>query len=509
VKKSSENVNTSKSIDIVILGGGTAGWMAANIFVKKWSNKQVKITLVESPDVGIIGVGEGSTPTLKRFFKLIDVNESEWMPRCNATYKNNIKFKGWSPKSGVDSYSHPFTTQIDTFTATPFITNCRTRRLGLDTTTSPEKFLLNGVLAEQGKAPIAPDKFPFVIEYGYHFDSHLLGQYLSEIGCQRGITLKQQHIIDVEQKSNGDIASIVTKDGEKISADFFIDCTGFSSVLMQKTLKVPFKSYKENLFNDSAVIMPTPISESIPVETVSTALSTGWCWKIPLTNRFGNGYVYSSDFISSEAAEKEFRQHLGTLDNAQECQHLKMNVGQLESHWSHNCIGLGLSQGFIEPLEATALHLVQVCIESFASTFESGGFSSKYRKDYNLKIQERFEKVRDYIVAHYKLNTRDDSDYWRENRENSNLSDSLIHILDVWYKRGDLIEEIERQKLNTHFDAVSWNCLLSGYGAFPNLEKDQPGKGDLYLEKDIGSFLQKCSLNFEDHEACLSKLSIL
>jgi len=489
----------NKPINLVILGGGTAGWMAANVFIRKWSSQQVRITLVESPEVGIIGVGEGSTPTLKRFFKLIDVSESEWMPHCNATYKVSIRFSGWSPKSGIKSYSHPFTSQVDTFTATPFITNCRTRRLGLDTNTTPEDFLLNGVLANQEKAPIASENFPFAMEYGYHFDSNLLGQFLAEIGVSRGVKHRQEHIADVQQKGNGDIASIITRDGEKIEADYFIDCTGFSSVLMQKTLKVPFKSYKENLFNDSAVVMPTPISQSIPVETVSTALSAGWCWKIPLTNRFGNGYVYSSSFISSESAEKEFREHLDTLDSDQTCHHLKMKVGQLEQHWSHNCIGLGLSQGFIEPLEATALHLVQICIEMFAENFEKGGFNNTYRDDYNLKVSNRFERVRDYIVAHYKLNTRDDSDYWRANRDNVNLSDSLIQILDVWYKRGDLIEEIERQKLSTHFDVVSWNCLLAGYGAFPPLEKDQPGIGDLYIEKNIQSFLQRCSLNFSKH----------
>lgn len=488
------------ALKIVILGGGTAGWMAANLFVKKWSSEKVQVTLVESPDVGIVGVGEGSTPTLKRFFEMIDVEESQWMPRCNATYKVNIRFDGWSPKSGINSYSHPFTSQVDTFISRPFTVNCRTRRLGLATHTQPEDFFLNGLLAKQGKSPVAPDNFPFKMEYGYHFDSHLLGAFLAELAVERGVVHRREHIIAAQRKDNGDIVSIQTKNGEAIVGDFFIDCSGFAAILMQKTLGVNFNSYKDNLFNDSAVVMPTPIDEVIPVETVSTALSAGWCWKIPLKNRFGNGYVYSSDFISEDYAETELRSHLQCLDNDTEAKHLKMKVGRLDKQWSHNCMGLGLTQGFIEPLEATALHLVQVSIEFFIERFEAGDFSNKHQDEYNTKMAERFDRVRDYIVTHYKLNTRDDSDYWRANRENTHLSDSLSQLLDVWFKREDLSKEIERQNLSTHFNTMSWHCLLAGYGAFPPLADNQPGQGDLYLEQNVQHFLQGCALNFSSYK---------
>ena len=170
----------NKPVSIAIVGGGTAGWMAANLFAQKWADKNVSISLIESPDIGIIGVGEGSTPTLKRFFDIIDVAERDWMPACNATYKVNIRFKDWSPQSGIESYSHPFTSQVDTFTSRSFHVNTRTRRLGLDTHVVPEDFFINGVLAQQGKGPVTPENFPFKMEYGYHFDSALLGQFLAE-----------------------------------------------------------------------------------------------------------------------------------------------------------------------------------------------------------------------------------------------------------------------------------------------------------------------------------------
>ncbi len=504
-----KNIN-KKPLHFIILGGGTAGWMAANLLVQKWSSDQVKVTLIESPEIGIVGVGEGSTPTLKRFFQLIDVTEKQWMPHCNATYKVNIRFDEWSPASGINSYGHPFTTQVDTFTAPSFITNSMNRRMGMNVYTKPEKFLLNGWLAQGGKGPIASENFPFIMEYGYHFDANLLGQFLAGLAESRGVIHRREYIDNCERDSTGNIKSLVTKSSEKISDDFFIDCSGFSSLLMQKALKIPFQSFKKNLFNDAAVVMKTEIDKNIPVETVSTALSAGWCWKIPLANRFGNGYVYSSDFLSPEKAEQEFRKHIDCINGDQECRHLTMKVGQLTEHWAHNCIALGLSQGFIEPLEATALHLVQVSIELFMELFEKGGFSHLNREIYNQKIRHRFEKVRDYIVAHYKLNTRTDSDYWIENRDNMNLSDSLVNILDVWFQRGDLGAEIERQQLNSHFDVVSWNCLLSGYGAFPKLKKlhrEKQQAVDLYLTCGIEKFMMGCALNFNSHEVNLAALS--
>lgn len=497
-----------KPLKIIILGGGTAGWMAANLFVARWGSERVQITLVESPDIGIIGVGEGSTPSLKRFFQLLGVAESEWMPLCNATYKLNIRFAGWSPGAGIKDYSHPFFSQLDSFKQNAFFINCHTRRLGLDVRTNPEDFFINGVLAQQLKGPHTPVNFPLDLEYGYHFDSQLLGAFLAERAKARGVIYRQATIAQVMRSANGDIAALQTEQGDQIDGDFFIDCSGFASVLMQKTLQVPFNSYKSNLFNDSAVVMPTAIAEQIPVETRSEALSAGWCWKIPLTNRFGNGYVYSSDFISKDQAELEFRQYLGAENSAQECRHLKMRVGQLQSHWSHNCIGLGLSQGFIEPLEATALHLVQTCIELFIDKFEAGDFSNKYRTEFNLEMGERFERVRDYIVAHYKLNTRDDSDYWRANRNNMNLSNSLLQILDAWYSRADLSEEINRQHLQSHFGVASWHCLLAGYGAFPQLASRQPGTGDQYVEQQVERFLQGCALNFSSHLENLMKIKM-
>lgn len=492
-----------KHTKIAIIGGGTAGWLAANLFAKRWSKEQVSIEVIDSSEIGPIGVGEGSTPTLKRFFELIQVDEAKWMPKCDATYKTNIRFSGWSPKAPAPSYSHPFFSQVDIHTEQSFVKNCLNRRHGYDAHTAPEDFFLNGVLANKSKAPITGKNFPFRIEYGYHFDSVKLGHFLSDLAQSRGVTLTDDRMTTVYRRENGDISSIRTAKEKTIEADFFIDCTGFAALLMSKELDIPFKSFAPNLFNDAAVVMQTPACKALPSETKATALSNGWCWQIPLRNRTGNGYVYSSNFTSADDAELEVRKFLGLDAEKADARHLKMKVGQLERHWDHNCLAIGLSQGFLEPLEATALHLALNTIEGFMNCFESGQFTSQNRDQFNISITHKFESVRDYIVAHYKLNTRDDTEYWRANRHNDHLSPQLRQIIRTWSNIGDLSKEL-RQLEHSHFNNLSWHCLLAGYGTFPPLAETQRKDIDFYKSQKIEHFLSGCSLNFPYHNDALS-----
>ena len=515
--------SSAQPFHFVILGGGTAGWMAALLFADKWlkpsseqtrseqtrseQTRPVQITLIEAPDIGIIGVGEGSTPSLKRFFHKLGIADSEWMPACQATYKTNIRFVNWSPAAqamGLGSdYSHPFISQPDLHSETAFYSNCFKRRLGLAVETAPEKFLLNGYLAAEMLAPLPSANFPFRIEYGYHFDSGLLGQFLKQKALALGVQYQAMTVTQVNQLPDGRIGSLSGEAAgaegkviQSVSADFFVDCSGFRGSLLQQTLQVPFESFASNLFNDAAVVLPTDAFAIPPLETRATALSNGWAWQIPLRHRTGNGYVYSSAFLSKDAAELELRQHLGLLDTEVSARHLQMKVGQVSRCWEKNCLALGLAQGFIEPLEATALHLVQSSVEQFIDAFAD--FSAKGQAEFNRQVHQRFEAVRDYIVAHYKLSTRSDSHYWRANSANLHLSESLRQILDVWFRQGDLAKEIARQQLDSHFGATSWHCLLAGYGVFPPLRQPQPaGIGDAFTELQLAAFFQGCSLNFQ------------
>ena len=434
------------------------------------------------------------------------IAEAEWMPRSNATYKASIRFSGWSPQGPAD-YAHPFTTQVDLHTTDAFINNCRNRRMGRDVPTAPDRFLLNGALAATGKAPVAPANFPFRMAYGYHFDAALLGLFLREQAVARGVVHRAGRVVDAQVTPAGDVSSVITDDGETIPGDLFVDCSGFAGLLIRGKLKVGFESFRDNLFNDSAVVLPTPMDRPPPVETLATALSNGWCWSIPLTNRFGNGYVYSSDHLSANAAEAELRAHLGLGEDAPAARHLRFNVGQLQRHWAGNVLAVGLSQGFIEPLEATALHLVLGTVEMFMNDYERGDFTPRHAGDFNTRIRDRIERVRDYIVAHYKLNTRDDTDYWRQNRANTHLSAPLRHILDVWYRRAALSDALQRQNSLSHFGTESWHCLFAGYGAFPAATGPGGVDVDFHAAQGVDAFLHGCSLNFPDHADVLASMT--
>ncbi len=496
--------------NIVILGGGTAGWMTANLLQKKWRQRGIQISVVESPDIGIIGVGEGSTPLLKEFFDSLEISESEWMPQCNATYKNGISFNDWSTVPGYESYFHPFPCSLDFATFGFLYKYTELRRKGADVLAHPNRFSLMAGLTERKLAPLPAENFPFHFQYGYHFDSVLIGKFLREKAKESGVSHIEATVEKVEQESDGSIKSLLLNTGQILSGDFFVDCSGFASILLQKTLKVPFVSFSENLFNDSAVAIPTDIETEIPAETLSTALSNGWAWKIPLTNRFGNGYVFSSKYCSPDEAETELRSHLNILESDVEARHLKMKVGRVQETWAKNCVAVGLSQGFIEPLEATALQFVYSTIEQFSQALEEGNFSGKNRDEFNARMNANFEGVRDYIVLHYKTNSRSDSPYWIDNRENQKISDNLRAMIECWYAIEDTQEALTRLNIGSYYSQRSWTCLLAGVGVFPKQENlvipDKENVGMAMKDlKYVDDFIKGCSMNFESHGKLLSR----
>ena len=496
--------------NIVILGGGTAGWMTANLLQKKWRQRGIQISVVESPDIGIIGVGEGSTPLLKEFFDSLEISESEWMPQCNATYKNGISFNDWSTVPGYESYFHPFPCSLDFATFGFLYKYTELRRKGADVLAHPNRFSLMAGLTERKLAPLPAENFPFHFQYGYHFDSVLIGKFLREKAKESGVSHIEATVEKVEQESDGSIKSLLLNTGQILSGDFFVDCSGFASILLQKTLKVPFVSFSENLFNDSAVAIPTDIETEIPAETLSTALSNGWAWKIPLTNRFGNGYVFSSKYCSPDEAETELRSHLNILESDVEARHLKMMVGRVQETWAKNCVAVGLSQGFIEPLEATALQFVYSTIEQFSQALEEGNFSGKNRDEFNARMNANFEGVRDYIVLHYKTNSRSDSQYWIDNRENQKISDNLRAMIECWYAIEDTQEALTRLNIGSYYSQRSWTCLLAGVGVFPKQENlvipDKESVGMAMKDlKYVDDFIKGCSMNFESHGKLLSR----
>lgn len=494
--------NTPKKI--VIVGGGTAGWMGANLLACKWKNTEV--CLVESKDIGIIGVGEGSTPHLKLFFDAINVADSQWMPRCNATYKNGITFDKWSTVKGFESYFHPFAAQTDDiFTVPLFFKNIHARMQGYNVDAHPDHYFLETYLSQNNLGPLPDESFPFGIAYGYHFDSALLGQFLAENAQELGVKRVYGTVNNITLNNEGNISAVKLNDGSQLEADFFIDCSGFNALLIQKALKVNFKSFKDNLVNNAAVVMPSEITQKLPVETTSTALKNGWAWKIPLQDRFGNGYVYSDDYIDANQAEIELREHLGLLDSNVEARHLKMKVGRVEKHWHKNCLAVGLSQGFIEPLEATAIALSFNTIAQFMQCFEEGQGTTQFQAAFNTDINARFDGIRDYIVCHYKTNQRNDTKYWRDNAANNNISESLSKILYLWQNSQDFSGDMHKYNLMGSYQPKSWACMLAGYGVFPTINKKQTADYSAHQHEMEGlhDFIRRCGLNFKSHKDLL------
>lgn len=278
----------------MVVGGSTAGWMTALLLANSDHGARLRVTVLESPQMGVIGVGEGSTPWLRGFFGGRGIEESEWMPACNTTYKNGIRFAGWSTRPGCESYFHPFASMLDNMTMTQFVDSLHRRLDGEDVEAHPDRYFIAERLARKGLGPRPRHDFPFDVWGAYHFDSVLLGALLGRKAAERGVRHLSRHGNDVKLDERGDIASLQLDGGETLAADFFVDCTGFASLLIGKVLKTPYVSFAENLFNDVAIAMPSSVDhEGQPLKgrTVSAAMRNGWAWKIPLSHRYGNGYV--------------------------------------------------------------------------------------------------------------------------------------------------------------------------------------------------------------------------
>ncbi len=487
---------------VVVLGGGSAGWMTACLLHHRWGARGGRVTVVESPAIGIIGVGEGSTPQLKAFFDLLGIDEAEWMRACDATYKLGIRFTGWSEAAGFESYFHPFPGPVDLHTEPGFTHNCALRRRGADVPAHPDEWFLAAKLASDGKGPHPVETFPFPPSYGYHFDSHKLGHFLRDWATARGVEHRPLRVNEIELTADGDVAALLCEDGSRIEGDVFVDCSGFASIVAQRKLGARFLSFGENLFNDRAVVMPTPHTAPALPQTEAVAMSAGWRWSIPLTSRVGNGYVYSSRHISDEDAAAELRSAIGAVDDETEPRFLKMKVGRLENSWTRNCLAVGLSQGFVEPLEATALHIVIHTALDFSQAYESGGFTDRHRDTFNTRIAERYDGIRDYIVAHYRINRRSDTDYWRENAANQALPQGLKDMMTAWFTHKD-IGQANREIYGAQpaYSPMSWHCLFAGYGSFPPDEKLQPLPEGL-KSADVAqaaAMLERCTANFPDY----------
>ncbi|MEO6360671.1 MAG: tryptophan halogenase family protein [Sphingomicrobium sp.] len=448
--------------NIVIVGGGTAGWMAAAAIAKILGTVDRNVTLVESEEIGTVGVGEATIPAIILFNQMLGIDEDEFVRETHATFKLGIDFVNWRRLD--HRYFHQFGLIGAELKNGVSFTHYWMRWRDMGGEPEPLQFSAETVAAKEGRfgkaTPKAGRNVPNV-NYAYQFDAATYAAFLRRFAESLGIVRKEGKVVDVELNSeSGMIEAVKLGDGSRIEGELFIDCSGFGGLLIEQTLKSGFEDWSHWLPNDRAVAVPcAKIADPSPF-TTSTAQESGWQWRIPLQHRTGNGYVFSSRFISEDEATANLLKRLDGEPLA-EPKLLKFQAGKRKQAWIKNCIALGLSSGFLEPLESTSIHLIQVGIMRLFAFFPEMDFDPLLAKRYNDEMDLLYDGIRDFIIAHYKVTERDDTPYWDYCRT-MDIPDSLKARLDLFAMRGEVVPDPRML-----FTEGSWFAVLYGQGLEP------------------------------------------
>jgi len=459
----------SQSIkNILIVGGGTSGWITAAFLNRFLDPAKCSITLVESAAIGTIGVGEATVPPLVPLLRMLGIDEDDFLRQCHATYKLGIKFIDWNRGgefSGNDEIWHPFGPIGASLVGNLPVFHhwLRDKRAGSDDSTYTS-YSLQALLGDMNRAPRTLAEGTIVTQqgaYAYHLDARAFAGYLATLAAQRGVVHLTDDVTKVELDARGFVRWVETAGHGRLAADLYVDCTGFAGLIIEKALGDPHVDWSNHLFCDRAVVMPLPREGPMPPYTRATALSAGWAWKIPLSNRTGTGYVYSSRFIAEDAAARELIAHAGQDPDKATPGHLKMRVGRRSNFWVKNCVSIGLAAGFLEPLESTGIFLIQKGVELLLDHFPDTQFNGALIRHYNAQMGAEFDQVRDFIVLHYLLNRREDSEFWKANR-NAAPPDTLAQTMYYYHQTGLL--DWENPSL---FREPSFHAIVSGFDRLP------------------------------------------
>ena len=451
---------------VVVVGGGTAGWMAAAAF-SKLLDKSIEVVLVESDEIGTVGVGEATIPPLQAFNHMVGIDEDAFLAASQGTFKLGIEFVGWGAEG--ERYFHPFGPHGQTFRGVQFH-QLYLRELKRRPLPDIREWSMCGVAAELGRfaRPGPQTPMPLAqIAYAFHFDASLYARVLRGHAERNGVERIEGKIVDVElDGATGHVQSVRLADGRSIDGELFVDCSGFRGLLIEEALGTGYEDWTRWLPCDRAVAVPSKLDGPPDPFTRSTARSAGWQWRIPLQHRMGNGLVYSSAHMGKEDAAALLLANLETEPLA-DPRHLSFTAGRRRLAWSANVVSLGLSTGFVEPLESTSIHLVQSGIAKLLALFPDRRFDPVERDEYNRQMQEVFEDVRDFIILHYKATRRDDSDFWNYCRT-MDIPDKLTAKLELWRSKGRIFREGAEL-----FGTASWVAVLLGQGIVPH--EPEPG----------------------------------
>jgi tryptophan halogenase len=456
--------------NIVIVGGGTAGWLTAGVIAARHKARiergSLSVTLVESPNIKTVGVGEGTWPTLRATLEKMGVSETELFRECDAAFKHGAYFGRWTTGAEDDGYYHPLMMPQGFMQV-----NLAPHWLAGEASGSfCEAVCPQGQLCEDGLAPktIATPEYQAIANYAYHLDAGKFAAFL-----QRHCTgkLGVRHILadvrSVNQAGNGDIIGVVTEQAGEIPGDLFVDCTGFSALLIGKTLGVGFRECGDVLFCDTALALQIPYDDPdrpMPAHTISTAQSAGWTWDIALPTRRGTGYVYSSRHIDDDAAEAEFRRYLGPAADGLTVRKIPIRSGHRETFWKNNCIAIGLAAGFLEPLESSAIVLSELSAKLVAEQLPAcREVMDIIARRFNDVTHYRWGRIIDFLKLHYMLTQRDDNRFWIDNRDPATIPDRLRDLISLWrYQSPWFFDEFDR--LEEVFPAASYQYVLYGMG---------------------------------------------
>jgi tryptophan halogenase len=466
---------------IVIVGGGTAGWLTAALLAKRLGTARpdgVKITLIESSDIGTIGVGEGTFPTFRRTLRTIGVDEAEFMRACSAAFKQAIRFVDWehAPVGGKHThYYHPFNVPHLMSMAADMAPYWALGNAG-DGVPFSDATTLQDKVVDALKAPKRIDDAPYdgPMNYAYHLDAAKLAVFLKNTGVKLGVRHLIGNVEKVGLDEQGAIARLITAEHGTLEAGLYIDCTGFAGMLIGRTLGEPWRDVTDMLFVDRAVAMQVPYPrEDAPIipATVSTAHETGWTWDIGLDTRRGIGYCYSSRYSDDDRAEQVLRDYIGPAAEGRTARRIKMRVGFRDRQWVKNCVSIGLSAGFLEPLESTGIIQIEAAAHMIAEYFPRHGDMARVANHFSTIMRRRFEMAVDFIKLHYYLTKRTDNAFWIDNTKPETASDALKDKIELWRRRPP--SALDFDTTYEAFKYQSYQYILFGLGFRPDMRGNE------------------------------------
>ncbi len=456
--------------NIVIVGGGTAGWLTAGVIAARHQARRphgFTVTLVESPNVPIIGVGEGTWPTLRATLRAMGVSETEFFRQCDASFKQGARFNRWTTGAVDDGYYHPLMLPQN-FGQVNLASHWLADGEG---ETFCDAVTPQGRLCDAGLGPktMATAEYDGLANYAYHLDAGKFSTFLQRHCCDvLGVRHVLADVTTVHKAEDGDISRLDTQQGTTIEGDLFVDCTGFRSLLLGEAMGVPFKSCTDTLFCDTALAIQVPYDrpdDPVACHTISTAQSAGWIWDIGLPTRRGVGHVFSSSHISADEAERELRAYLGDAGKDLPVRQIGITAGHRERFWAGNCVAVGLAAGFLEPLEASAIVLIELSAKLIAEQMPAcREVMDVVARRFNETTAYRWGRIIDFLKLHYALTQRTDSDFWRDNARPETIPDRLHALMELWrYQVPWMHEEFDR--VEEVFPSASYQYVLYGMGA--------------------------------------------